>query len=107
MSTGLIDIIKRAAIDVMDNSQMADIRLGEVVNVSPISVKLTHQLTIPSSILVVPEHLTNHNVKITIPNDDGTEESKEITMHNALEIGDKVALLRKQGGQLYFILDRI
>jgi hypothetical protein len=35
--------------------------------------------------LVVPERLTN----------------------GALKIGDKVALLRKQGGQSYFILDRI
>lgn len=107
MSTGLIDIIKRATLDVMDNAQMTDIRLGEVVNVSPLSVKLTQQLTIPSSILVVPEHLTDHKVKITMPNADGVDVTTEITMHNALKIEDKVALLRKHGGQLYFILDRI
>lgn len=107
MSTGLIDIIKRAALDVMDNSQMSDIRLGEVTSVSPLAVKLTHQLTVPSSILVVPEHLTDRTIKITVHNEDGTDENKEITIRNALVIGDRVALLRKQGGQLYFILDRI
>ena len=107
MSTGLIEIIKRAAIDVMENSQMSDIRLGEVTNTAPLTVKLTQQLTIPSSILVVPEHLTDRHIKITVHNEDGTNEDKEITISNALVIGDKVALLRKQGGQLYFILDRI
>lgn len=107
MSTGIIDIVKRAAIDVMENSQLTDIRLGEVTNISPLSVKLTHQLTIPSSVLIVPEHLTDRTIKITVHNEDGTDENKEITIRNALVIGDKVALLRKHGGQLYFILDRI
>lgn len=32
---------------------------------------------------------------------------KTITIHNALQVGDKVALLRKTGGQSYYILDRI
>lgn len=32
---------------------------------------------------------------------------KEITVHNALEAGEKVILLREQGGQKYIVLDRI
>lgn len=102
MSSGLIQLIKRVAMDAVDNHQMCDLRYGKVVSVSPLKVKITNQLTIPSSVLVVPEHLTDRDVSVTI---DG--EVKTIMVHNTLNIGDNVALLRKQGGQSYFILDRI
>ena len=82
MSTGLIALIKRAALDAIENAQMCDLRYGEVVNTSPIKVKITNNLTLPSSVLVVPERLSEKG---------------------ALKTGDKVALLRKQGGQSYFI----
>lgn len=84
MATGLIDIIKRAALEVMSNEQLCDLRYGTVASTNPIRVQITSQLTIPSSLLVVPQRLTDE-----------------------LQIGDKVALLRKHGGQSYFILDRI
>ncbi len=102
MSTGLIGLIKQAALDAVENSQMCDLRYGEVVKTSPLNVKITSQFTIPNSLLIVPEHLTDHQVKVTI---DGV--AKTMTVKNALNVGDKVALLRKQGGQSYFILDRI
>lgn len=112
MSTGLIDIMKRSALDAMNNAQMTDLRFGEVVDTDPLKVQVTHQFTLPSSLLIVPEHLTDRDVKVTINwnNDaDSTEDigTKTVTIHNSLRIGDKVALLRKQGGQSYFILDRI
>ena len=139
MSTGLIEIMKRASLDAMGNAQMCDLRYGTVVSTSPLKVQITNVMTIPSSLLVVPQHLTNYKVECTIthPSLDisgTTEKSTElvneeepisqhthsftmtsdektskstVTIHNALKIGDKVALLRKQGGQSYFILDRI
>ena len=102
MSSGLLTIIKQSAMDVVNNTQMCDLRYGKVVSASPLKVQVTNQFTIPESLLVIPEHLTNHNVGINIDN-----KYKTITIQNALKVGDKVALLRKQGGQSYFILDRI
>ena len=102
MSTGLIEIIKRASLEAIDNRQMADIRYGKVTSINPLKVQVTNQLTLPSALLVVPQHLTEYSVTITM---DGAD--KKIKIKNALKIGDKVALLRKQGGQSYFILDRI
>ncbi len=102
MSSGLLSIIKTAAMDVVNNAQMCDLRYGKVVSTSPLKVQVTNQFTIPSSLLVVPEHLTNHKVGVTL---DG--ETKTMTISGTLKVGDKVALLRKQGGQSYFILDRI
>ena len=133
MATGLIDVMKRASMEAVANAQMCDLRYGEVTSIAPLKVHITNLFTIPESMLVVPEHLTDHEVEVTI--DWKTEDyshshsvsdtysgggsastdthkhnvvgKKKIKVHNALKVGDKVALLRKQGGQSYFILDRI
>lgn len=102
MSTGLIDIMKRASLSAMDNAQMCDLRYGTVVSTSPLRIQVTNVLTIPAALLVVPRHLTNYTVSVRLD-----DEYKEMRVNNALKTGDKVALLRKQGGQSYFILDRI
>jgi 5-methylthioribose kinase len=102
MSTGLVGAVKKAALDAIENAKMCDLRYGKVVNTSPLKVQVTNQFTIPSSLLVVPEHLTNHEVRVTLDN-----VTKTMTVLGELKVGDKVALLRKQGGQSYFILDRI
>ena len=127
MASGLIDIMKRASLDAANSVQMCDLRYGKVVSTSPLKVQVTNQFTIPQSLLVVPEHLTNHTVKVKVDwstggggsHDHGGETptegthshsisgTKTMTVYGALKIGDKVALLRKQGGQSYFILDRI
>ena len=102
MSTGLIDIMKRASMDAMDNAQMCDLRYGSVVSTSPLKVQVTNLFTIPEVLLVVPKHLTDYEVTLSIG-----DENRTTIVRNALKVGDKVALLRKQGGQSYFILDRI
>ena len=124
MTTGLIDIMKRAAKDMYDNEQPTDLRFGTVVSVSPLKIQVTNLFTIPQSMLVVPKHLTDYEVEVTV---DWTTENKsggsgdsafashnhnvkgkkKIKVHNALKNGDKVALIRKHGGQSFYILDRI
>ena len=123
MSTGLIDIMKRASIDAMETGQPTDLRYGKVTSVNPLKVEVTNLFTIPASMLVVPQHLTDYEVEITVTSDydwatentncytnhkhDITLNKRKMKIHGALKVGDKVALLRKKGGQSYFILDRL
>jgi hypothetical protein len=86
MSSGLIELIKRASLDAIDNAKMCDLRYGEVVSTSPLKIKITNQFVIPSSLLVVPKRLRDDDPLVN---------------------GDKVVLIRQQGGQSYFILDKI
>lgn len=102
MASGLIKVIKTAALEAVENAQMCDLRYGKVVSTNPLKIQITNQLILPESVLVVPKSLTNYSLEITDETGD-----KTITVKNALKVGDKVALLRKQGGQSYFILDRI
>lgn len=114
MATGLIDIMKRASLDAMEANQTCDLRFGTVVSTSPLKVQITNQFTIPQSLLIVPEHLTKRTMPVAIeldPKQTSTDVSgignRLITIDNSLKVGDKVALLRKTGGQSYYILDRI
>ena len=133
MSRSLVGGIKRAAQELNQNEKLCDLSYGTVISANPIKVQVTNLLTIPTALLVVPQHLTDYEVEVTVDwvtatdththdasNQDGTECTlqsnthshavsgmKKMTIHNALKVGDKVALLRKQGGQSYFIIDRI
>ena len=132
----MIDIMKRAATDAVQNGKPCDLRFGTVVSTSPLRVQITTELVIPESLLVVPEYLTDYSVRVnvgggesksgltlkvsnerlifsTVNSDDGVEDVGEavddrtLTVYNTLNVGDKVALLRNQGGKVYYILDRV
>lgn len=132
MTTGLIEIMKRAARDENENSQPTDLRTGTVVSTSPLKVQITNVFTVPASMLIVPQHLTDYEIEVSLKSDYGwiTEDTdggtplsptltahnhkhdiiqskKKVFIHNALKTGDKVALIRKKGGQSFYILDRI
>jgi hypothetical protein len=128
MASGLIDVMKRASMEAVANAQMCDLRYGKVTSTNPLKVHITNLFTVPESMLVVPEHLTDYEIKVTTTGYGWETESKgggsgessfsshnhgineteqKLKVHGALKVGDKVALLRKQGGQSYFILDRI
>ena len=109
MATGLIELVKRASLEAMENEKICDLRYGTVSSTDPLRVQITNQLTIPSSLLVVPQHLTDYAVRAVLVFEDGdmSKHNTQMIVRNALQVGDKVALLRKQGGQSYFILDRI
>ena len=129
MASGLIDIMKRTSMDAMHNAQMCDLRYGTVVSEKPLKIQVTNMLTLPERMLVVPEHLTDYEVEVTInwntenhthshpimgecsaesnTHRHGISGKKKMIVHGALKVGHKVALLRKQGGQSYFVLDRL
>lgn len=104
MASGLLDVMKLVSKQERDSEQPTDLRIGTVTSVSPLKVQISSQFTLPATLLIVPQHLTNYKVKVRM--EDATED-KEMTIKNALKKGDKVAMLRKHGGQSYLIIDRI
>jgi len=55
-----------------------------------------------SGFLVVPEHLTDHEVVVEY---EGVQ--TKYIFNKALKLDDKVILLQQKGGQQYLILDRV
>lgn len=124
MAKSLSNAIKLLSQSANDQSKPTDVRYGTVVSVNPLRVQISAELTLPQSVLVVPQSLTDYTVNVSVnwnteSKSGGMGESafashnhdisgiKSITIHNALKVGDKVLLLRQQGGQAYIILDKI
>ena len=50
-------------------------------------------------------NLTSQGVNLN--HTHSTKGTKEITIHNALQIGEEVILIKQKGGQKYLVLDRV
>ena len=123
-SNDLYNTIKLAAMKAVEASKPCDFCYGKVTSVSPLKVMVEQKLTLGSAQLVLTKNVTDYKVDITVdwmaePESGGSGEAsfsshshdisgrKEMTIHNALKIGDEVILLKKKGGQKYLILDRV
>lgn len=93
MSTGLTDIMKRAAMEAMNADKPCDLRYGEVISTSPLRVKVSAQFIIPEKMLIVPKHLTDYEVAVSM---DWTTES--VPAHTHTYSG---ATENKSGGTSY------
>lgn len=82
----MIDIIKKVVKNYISNADLVNIQYGTVVQTSPIQIQL-EKLIIPSTKIIVPSSFKKLEV--------------------SLKRGDKVLLLRQQGGQLFFVLDKV
>jgi len=86
----LSEAIKRLAVDAVDAQSPMELILGDVVSVSPLSVRLNEndKLIIPEELLIWPARL-----------DEGEDDE--------LEEGDSVMVLAMTGGQMFYILDKV
>ena len=79
----LIVLIKKAAKEAVTASKPAEIRYGIVTSIKPIEVLIDQKLNLNDDLIVKTEII------------------------KSLKKGDKIALLRNQGGQEYLILDKV
>lgn len=114
----------KAALKAVGASMPAGICFGTVVSNSPLKINVEQKMTLEESHLVLTSLVSTFNLKVSI--DHFTEETsggsgdysfaphkheikgtKKITVHLGLSPGEKVMLLRVQGGQKYIVLDRV
>lgn len=76
---------------------------GTVVTANPLSIRLQDEsdLVIGEALLIIPEHLTNRDVKMKI---DGEE--KTVKVYEALKKDDDVVLISINRGDQYLIVGR-
>ena len=120
----LLQTIKRAAVEAVEASNPVAVLVGTVVSASPLKISLNQKLTLTEQFLVVPQSLTDYKTKIefaektqaaivelnNVSYDGRITFSKtihEITVFNGLKTGDKVLLLKMQGGQKYLVIEKV
>ncbi|WP_237671975.1 DUF2577 domain-containing protein [Clostridioides difficile] len=82
----LLQIIKKAAMDAVETSNPMRVVFGTIESISPLRVKIEQKLSIGEIFLIQTDTFKRYTDK---------------------KIGDKLVLIRMQGGQQYLILDRM
>lgn len=93
----MLNTIKQAALDAIEASKPVTVMTGTVIKISPLEVNVDQRFTLDADFLIVPESLTRYTLTIG---------SNEYVIRPGLQVGDRVILLRVQGGQKYLILDK-
>lgn len=81
----LIDLIKTVAVKAVEATNPVNVLFGTVVSETPLEIQIHQKLKLTEEFLVITERATQVNLK-----------------H-----GDKVVLLRVQGGQQFVVLDKV
>lgn len=98
----LLNTIKQASMAANSASNPVNVLFGVVTKSNPLEVNVDQRFTLPADFLIVPESL----MPIELPAALQQQESK-LLIRRGLEAGDKVLLLRLQGGQQFVVLDRV
>lgn len=77
MSSGIIEIIKKVALNAFEASNPVKLMFGKVISTNPVKIQVSELLTLTKEFLVI---------------------------NGSLSVGDTVTLIRCQGGQQYVVL---
>lgn len=96
-------MVKQASLDIYKSVKATEICYGTVDNISPIQVSIDEKLKLGSVQLVLTRNVTDYDVELT----ESSIGTKTYTIRNSLKQGEKVVLVRVQGGQKFLVLDRV
>lgn len=105
-SNDLLNIIKTASRNAVEESQPANICFGKVTSASPLKILVEQKMTLGKAQLVLSRNVTDFVTDIII-NPSTSSTKQEMKIFNGLKTGDEVILIRQQGGQKYIVLDRV
>lgn len=99
----IVKMINQAAMTTFISMKPVEVLYGTVTGTSPLYVTVDQKTTFTEQDLVLTRNVSNYSVELT-------EESigtKTYQVNNALQEGERVVLLRVQGGQDYLVYDRV
>lgn len=123
--TDILEIIKRTALEAVNNSSPTSVLFGLVLSNSPLEIQVEQKLVLTKEFLILTKNVTDYDIDISVDWKTENKElnledinidtshnhsivgTKKIIIHNALKKGDKVILLQQQGGQKFIVLDKI
>lgn len=102
MGNEWIENLRSISVQAVEAGRPADVCQGTVISTGPLSVQVDQKNTLHASQLLVPEHLTDHSVKMILPEFGETS----VTVKSGLKSGDTVLMIQKKGAQQYLIVGR-
>lgn len=114
MYSGIIPIIKQAAVDAVNATQPVEFTFGTVTSVSPLKIQVTPKLVLGAGNLVLSGAVTKKSIGGTATGSTETANGHThsvkipvtVIIDNSLKKGDSVILVRIQGGNKYLVLEK-
>ncbi len=128
----LVRLVKQAAIDAVTADAPVAICYGTVISTGPLKIQVDQKKILSTAQLILTDNVRDFNVVLSTIEAESTvlgphytenesggagdaafashphkyQGRKKWRVHNALGLGEKVILLRCDGGQKYIVLDR-
>lgn len=123
-ASGLVEAIKKAAVEAVGAGKPVNVCFGKVVSEMPLIINVEQKMELGEQQLILTRNVTEYATTISVnwetENSGGdTGETadgqhrhhvmgqKQAIIHNALKTGDEVIIIRQQEGQKYIVVDRI
>lgn len=82
----MIESIKKIIKNYLNNEDLVNLQYATVVSVQPLQIQI-EKLVIPESKIIIPSWFSSVNIQI--------------------QNNDKLLVIRQQGGQLFFVFDKL
>lgn len=93
-----------------NSNEYTDLVYGTVIDTSPLQIQISQTLILTDDFVTLGEHCTKHKVKMTYNDRTSNNDEKRtetVTIDESLQKGDGVILIRQDGGQEFFALEKI
>lgn len=109
-----------------NKAEYADIVFGAVTQIGPLNIQVGEKLILPEELLILSQNvgkkkvdISGENLKLSggslsVSSISGsvsasglTVTGKEIIIDQSLKVGDKVVMFRMDGGQTFFVMEKI
>lgn len=94
----MIELVKKAAVDAVAASDPVIFLTGKVLTAQPLKISVEQRMTLEKEHLLLSSLVKDQQVET---------ENGMIKLKRGLKSGESVLLLRMQGGQKFFVLDRM
>ena len=90
-------------------SDYSDVVYGTVISTKPLKVQLSNNMILTDDFIVLGKHIGKFKIKgkVTQHKHDEVKGNIELEIDNSLESGDKVTMIREDGGQQFYLFERI
>lgn len=111
----MVEIIKQAALEANEATKPMAIVFGTVISEKPLQIDIELKQPLDEDFLILTNAVMNYNVSMSVSHQTESSDghthnylgTKAFKVLNGLKKGEKVILLRVQGGQKYIVLDRV
>lgn len=95
--------VKRAAVEAVRAEKPFALVRGHVTSIAPLKIQIDQKFELVSTQLLLTNAVRDYSVELV--NEAG--ETKKYTVKLGLKQGERVLLLRTNGGQKFIVLDRL